>query len=156
MNISHHPKIWFGPVLTSSYTCSYASDYCSSRDGKVVPRSNQTNLIFCTKIKFLNSKYYSVKMLPHPTLFKSNLPLKRAFKWGTVWLIIHLAKVESFFLLIKFKAFHCKKLYFWCPLMYKVTQYLILKLLLVVNWKFEGYIVATFLGSYICHSKTLL
>ena len=46
----------------------------------VMPRTNQTNLVLCTKIRFLNSRYYTLKMLPHLSLLKSDLPLKRELK----------------------------------------------------------------------------
>ena len=101
--------------------------------------------------------WQALKVLPHPSHIGSFLPLIRAFKWDTVWLYIsrvigttrgHIWKFKkSPFLLSKFKSSNFDLLYFQCPLRYRVIQYLIWKLLLVVKMSQEGLGMAALLGS---------
>ena len=47
-------------------------------------KKNQANHVLCTEIRFLNSSFQNLKMLPQPSFQISNLPLLRALKRGIV------------------------------------------------------------------------
>ena len=124
----------------------------------VVPRTNQANPVFSTKIRSLNSSYQILNMLPNPSLHKSNLPLMRAFKQGISWPCTSegirntTGQSEKFYILLNI-IFNFDQLYFWCPLRYRVIQYLVWKLSLIVKLNSESLGMATFLDSVTCYSK---
>ena len=63
------------------------------------------------------------------------------------------SKLKVLDLLNRNRTFNFDQLYFWCPLRYRVIQYLVWKLSLIVKLNFESLGMATSLDSVTCYSK---
>ena len=84
----------------------------------------------------------------------SSVPYLRPFQWGTVWPNISRGIKNTtsqswkiFFYSVKLDFFNVNLMYFWYPLRYRVTQYLIGKVSDMVKMSKEGSVVITLLTS---------
>ena len=118
------------------------SYYLSSKYSAAKNKWNKPCFMYWNKVfewQFLESKNVATTQ---PSYFQ--FVIKESFKMRycmTLYLKGHQkyswSKLKVLFLLSKSRTFNFDLLYFWCSLRYKVIQYLILKLSIMVYWNLE-------------------
>ena len=100
---------------------------------------NWTRPHLCSKMAVFKMEYHKIKVLSHQRLTHILKTTNETFKmryYVNLYLNWHRkyerSKLKVPFVLSKFKRFNFDLLYFWCQLRYRFTQYLILKVSLVV------------------------